>query len=62
MDQDNQDRKDFFAGLAMVGILSASGDQHGRIDYDEVRVARYAYDLAEAMIEERRARSAIQTS
>lgn len=62
MEQDNQDRLDFFAGLAMAGLLSASGDQHGRVDYDETRVARYAYDLAEAMLEERRARSAVQTS
>ena len=61
MNQDTQDRLDFFAGLAMAGLISASGDQNGRIDYDEVRVARYAYDLAQAMLEERQSR-AVQTS
>jgi len=44
---------DYFAGLAMQAIITASGDAEGRFDYREKTVAALAYDMAAAMMAER---------
>lgn len=46
--------RDYFAGEAMKGIISASGDDCGRVDYDDCVVAEHAYEMADAMLEARK--------
>ncbi len=45
--------RDYFAGLAMQAIITASGDAEGRCDYREGVVAGLAYDMADLMLDER---------
>jgi hypothetical protein len=47
---DNEDLLDLFAGLALVGLLSSGGD------FSAAAYAEDAYDLADAMMEEREKR------
>ncbi len=48
---------DYFAGQALVGVLSAHADTEMLLPEDD-EAARWAYDYAEAMIAERRKRNA----
>lgn len=42
--------RDYFAAKAVNGILSAAGDIDGAVQYDADRVARSAYEMADAML------------
>ena len=46
--------RDFFAAKAMQGIISASGDGEGYVDYKEFAVAEHSYAMADAMLEARK--------
>ena len=46
--------RDYFAAEVMKGIITASGDSDGEIDYDERVVAENAYALAVVMLEARK--------
>lgn len=43
-------KREYFAGLAMQAIVSASGDSHGNIDYVEDIVAANAVIMADELI------------
>jgi hypothetical protein len=45
---------DYFAGQALTGILAASGDGGGYVDYDDRCVARSAWKMADAMLAARK--------
>ena len=47
--------RDYFAAKAMQGIISASGDNNGHVDYHEDWVAKNAYKMADAMLKAREA-------
>ena len=45
--------RDYFAGKAMQGMISANGDSNGYLEYEEETVAANAYKLADAMLKAR---------
>ena len=45
--------RDYFAAKAMQGMISASGDSNGYLEYEEETVAANAYKLADAMLKAR---------
>ena len=45
--------RDYFAGEAMQGMISANGDSNGYLEYEEETVAANAYKLADAMLKAR---------
>lgn len=57
LEMDDEHLKDFYAGLAMLGILSA-GHQPAYVE----AVSTTAFDIAERMMEEREVRRAQQTN
>lgn len=42
--------RDYFAAKAMAGLIAASGNGDGGVDYDEESVAESAYAMADAML------------
>ena len=44
--------RDYFAAMAMQGLVTASGDQ-GSVDYDDAIVSENAYSLADSMLAQR---------
>jgi len=44
--------RDYFAAKAMQGMLSAS-ENYQTINYQTIELAKYAFDVADAMIQER---------
>lgn len=53
MDDDMRDLRDLYAGLAMLGEVTALRGKHA---VDEAEVAKHAFDMADAMAAERDAR------
>jgi len=51
---DGMTLRDYFAAKAMQGIISASGDGEGYVDYKEFAVAEHSYAMADAMLEARK--------
>lgn len=51
----DEDLTDLFAGMAMQGMLAA------RCDERDHEIARLSYNLAQAMVEEKRVRKTTQT-
>jgi hypothetical protein len=45
--------RDYFAAKAMQGLIAASGDSNGVVDYAENPIADSAYAMADAMIRAR---------
>jgi hypothetical protein len=45
--------RDYFAAKAMQGLIAASGDAEGTVDYKEAAVAKCAYMMADAMLKAR---------
>jgi hypothetical protein len=45
--------RDYFAAQAMQGMISASGNSNGYLEYEEETVAANAYKLADAMLKAR---------
>lgn len=45
--------RDYFAAKAMQGVIAGSGDIDGSVNYSDDRVARIAYDMADAMLKAR---------
>ena len=50
---DGMTLRDYFAAKAMQGLIAASGDADGGIDYSEAAVAESAYLMADAMLKAR---------
>lgn len=46
--------RDYFAAKALQGILAASGDEEGLVEYDADALARQVYGMADAMLEARK--------
>ena len=47
--------RDYFAAKAMQGLVVIAGDhRYGEVVYDEPRLVKRAYSLADAMLEERK--------
>lgn len=49
---EGMDLRDYFAAMAMQGLVAASGDQ-GSVDYDDAKVSESAYSLADSMLAQR---------
>jgi hypothetical protein len=47
--------RDYFAATAMQGVIAGSGDSDGCVNYSDDKVARLAYDMADAMLKAREA-------
>jgi hypothetical protein len=45
--------RDYFAAKAMQGLIAASGDSNGVVDYAENPIADSAYAMADAMLRAR---------
>lgn len=53
----NDDLTDFFAGLAMLGKITHEGLEYGKnLDFCDQQIAKRAYKIADAMMEERKRR------
>jgi hypothetical protein len=52
---DGMTLRDYFAAKAMQGLIAASGDADGCIDYSNTAVAQAAYLMANAMLKVRNA-------
>lgn len=48
------DLRDYFAAKAMQGIIAASGDKNGTVDFDDEAVAKNAYAMANDMLKARK--------
>ena len=53
IDTTSKNLRDYFAAKAMQGMISASGDSNGYLEYEEETVAANAYKLADAMLKAR---------
>jgi hypothetical protein len=45
--------RDYFAAKAMQGLIAASGDAEGTVNYGDAAVAKCAYSMADAMLKAR---------
>jgi hypothetical protein len=45
--------RDYFAAKAMQGLVAASGDSTGNVDYNDDYLAKSAYAMADAMLKAR---------
>ncbi len=45
--------RDYFAATAMQGVIAGSGDSDGCVNYSDDKVAKLAYDMADAMLKAR---------
>lgn len=45
--------RDWFAAMAMQGIITGCGNSAGEVNYREPTVAENAYDMADAMLKAR---------
>lgn len=50
---DGMTLRDYFAAAAMQGVIAASGDNDGCVNYSDDKVAKLAYDMADAMLKAR---------
>jgi hypothetical protein len=46
--------RDWFAGQALAGLIAASGNDRGEVNYKTEAVAESAYEAADAMLEARK--------
>ena len=61
LEQEDRSRRDLFAARALTGLTSPRGS-HGSIGYDHQSVARYAWDVADAMLEAEKTGAGVSTS